>query len=123
MYWMAAKRVLRYLKGSKDLELCYTKEAGDVKLYGSENADWAGDLDDRRSTTGCSFYLQKAGAAISWSSKKQPTAAISTSEAEYQQWQQRFKRLNFSMRRAYLLTDQLSSRRTTKAVSRCARVL
>ena len=76
--------VLRYLKGSKDLELCYTKEAGGLKLYRSADADWAGDLDDRRSTTGYSFHLQKVGAAISWSTKKQPTAAISTSEAEYQ---------------------------------------
>ena len=41
-------------------------------------------MDDRRSTTGYSFHLQKAGAAISWSTKKQPTAAISTSEAECQ---------------------------------------
>ena len=49
---MAAKRVLRYLKGSKDLELGYTTEAGGVKLYGSADADWAGDLDDRGSTTG-----------------------------------------------------------------------
>ena len=36
---MAEKRVLRYLKGSKDLELCYTKDAGGIKLYGSADAD------------------------------------------------------------------------------------
>ena len=41
-------------------------------------------MDDIKSTTGYSFHLQKAGAAVSWSNKKQPTAAISTSEAEYQ---------------------------------------
>ena len=41
-------------------------------------------MGDRRLTTGYSFHLQKAGAAVSWSTKKQPTAAISTSEAEYQ---------------------------------------
>ena len=82
VHWMAAKRGLRYLKGSKDLELCYTKETGGVKLYGSPDADWAGDLDERRSTTDYSFHLQKAGAAISWSFKKQPTAAISTCEAK-----------------------------------------
>ena len=84
VHWVVAKRVLRYLNGSKDLELCYTKDAGGVKLYGSADADWAGDLDDRRSTTGYSFHLQKAGAAISWSTKKLPNAAMSTSEAEYQ---------------------------------------
>ena len=84
MNWVAAKRVLRYLKGSKDLELCYTKEAGGVKFHGSADADWAGDLGDRRSTIGYSFHLQKAGAGISWSTQKQSTATISTSEAAYQ---------------------------------------
>ena len=84
LHWVAAKRVHRYLKGSKDLELCYTKKAGCVRLYGSAYADRARDLDDRRSTTGYSFHLQKAGAAFSWSTKKHPTAAISTCEAEYQ---------------------------------------
>ena len=84
MNWVAAKRVLRYLKGSNDLELCYTKEAGGVKLHGSADADWAGDLGDRPSATGYSFHLQKAGAGISWSTQKQSTATISTSEAAYQ---------------------------------------
>ena len=84
VHWVAAKWVLRYLKGCKELQLCYNKEAGGVKLYGSAGADWAGDLYDRRSNTGYSFHLQKAGAAVSWSTKKLQTAAISTSEAEYQ---------------------------------------
>ena len=53
---MAGKRVLHYLKGSKDLELCYTKHAGCLKVYGSADADWAGDLDDRLSKTGYSFH-------------------------------------------------------------------
>ena len=83
-HWVAAKSGLRYLKESKDLELCYTKKVGGVKLCGFADADWAGDLDDRKSTTGYSFHLQIAGAAISLSTKNQPTAAISTSEAEYQ---------------------------------------
>ena len=83
-HWVAAKRVLRYLKGTKDLELCYIKDPDGFNLYGSADADWAGDVDDRRSTTGYSFHVQRSGAAISWSTKKQPTAAISTSEAEYQ---------------------------------------
>ena len=84
VHWEAAKWVLRYPKGSKGLKLCYTKEAGGVKLYGSADAEWAGDLDDKKSNTDYSFHLQKTGAAISWSTKKQPTADISTSEAEYQ---------------------------------------
>ena len=39
VHWVAAKMVLRYQKGIKDLELCYTKEAGGLKLYGSADAD------------------------------------------------------------------------------------
>ena len=62
---MASKRVLCYLKGRKDLELSYTKEADGVKFYGSADADWAGDSDDRMSTTGYSLHLQTAGAATS----------------------------------------------------------
>ena len=45
------------------------------------DADWAGDVDDRRSTTGCILLLH--GCAISWQSKKQATVALSTAEAEY----------------------------------------
>ena len=73
VHWMAAKRVLRYLKGTDGLQ-----------LLGACDADWASGVDDRRSTTGFAFRIQKKGAAISWNSKKQPTAAISSSEAEYQ---------------------------------------
>lgn len=45
------------------------------------DADWAGDVDDRRSTSGCIVLLH--GCAISWLSKKQATVALSTAEAEY----------------------------------------
>ena len=48
---------------------------------GYADTDWAGDLDARRSTTGCIFTL--AGAAISWASKRQPTVVLSSTEAEY----------------------------------------
>jgi len=52
-------------------------------LVGYCNADWAGDLEDKRSTTGFVFIM--GGGAISWSSKQQPTIALSTTEAEYRQ--------------------------------------
>ena len=45
------------------------------------HADWAGDLDDRKSTSGYIFQLR--GAAISWRSKKHACVALSTVEAEY----------------------------------------
>ena len=54
------------------------------KTHGSADVDRAGDSDERRSTTGNSFHLHEGGTSISWITKMQPTAIISTSEAEYQ---------------------------------------
>ena len=75
-----AKRVLRYLKGTAKLALTYTAE-GNASLTGYSDADWAGDRDTRRSTSGMTFMLQ--GASITWSSKRQASVALSTVEAEY----------------------------------------
>jgi hypothetical protein len=50
-------------------------------VLGYCDADWGGDLEDRRSTT--RFVFMIGGGAISWSSKGQPTIALSTIEAEY----------------------------------------
>ena len=75
----AVKRILRYLKGTGDLALKYEKSKG--VLVGYSDADWAGDMDDRHSTSGNLFLM--AGGSISWLSKKQPVVALSTSEAEY----------------------------------------
>ncbi|RCU36491.1 hypothetical protein DVA76_18090, partial [Acinetobacter baumannii] len=47
------------------------------------DADWAADQNDRRSVTGYCFSLSETGPIISWKSKKQPTVALSTCEAEY----------------------------------------
>ena len=79
-HFTAAKRVLRYLKGTPDLALKYHKSL-DGALTGYSDADWAGDQDDRHSTSGNLFIM--AGATISWTSKKQATVALSTAEAEY----------------------------------------
>ena len=78
-HWMAVKRIMRYLKGTMHLKL----ELGGklVKLHGFCDADWAGDINDRRSTTGYTFLI--GGGAICWNSKRQPTIALSTTEAEY----------------------------------------
>ena len=52
-----------------------------VGLVGYSDSDWAGDIDTRRSTTGFVFML--SGGAISWSTRLQPTVAMSSTEAEY----------------------------------------
>ena len=76
----AAKRILRYLKGTASLALKYHKSSNGT-LIGYADADWAGDSEDRHSTTGNLFLM--AEGPISWLSKKQATVALSTSEAEY----------------------------------------
>lgn len=79
VHWIAAKGVLRYLAGTKDYRLKFGGSS--IQLVGYCDADYAGDLDTRRSTTGYVFIMN--GAAISWQSKRQPTVAVSTTEAEY----------------------------------------
>lgn len=79
-HWIAAKRILRYLKGTKSLGIEFNYSRG-LELYGYCDADWASDLDSRRSTTGYVFIL--AGGSISWKVKVQPTVALSSAEAEY----------------------------------------
>ena len=50
-------------------------------MHGYSDADWAGDADDRKSTSGYLFLI--AGGPVSWKSRKQSTVALSTAEAEY----------------------------------------
>ncbi|KAK6118000.1 hypothetical protein DH2020_048255 [Rehmannia glutinosa] len=78
-HWAAVKRILRYLKGTKGLSLCY--HGGSLKLVGYSDADGSADRDERKSTSGYAFLL--GGAVITWCSKKQPCIALSTMEAEY----------------------------------------
>ena len=81
--WVMVKHVLRYLKGTLDYKLSYTKSESDLCLVGYSDSDWGSTEDDRRSTTGYVFMLNPDGPPISWKSKKQPTVALSSCEAEY----------------------------------------
>jgi hypothetical protein len=78
-HWTAAKRVLRYLQGTSDHGLFYTK--GPLQLNAFCDSDWAGCPDDRRSTTGFAVFL--GDCLISWSAKKQAVVSRSSTEAEY----------------------------------------
>ena len=62
------------------LGILYTKEGSDTFIEYTD-ADWAGDTDDRKSTSGYIFLL--SGGAVSWRSQKQKCVALSTAEAEY----------------------------------------
>lgn len=79
MHWAAVKRIMRYLKGTLDMKL--TLGGKDISLRGYCDADWGGDANTRKSTTGYAFFIGEG--AISWNSKRQPTVALSTTEAEY----------------------------------------
>jgi len=78
-HWTAAKGVLRYLSGTANYGITFGGQ--ELKLTAYCDADYGGDIDTRRSTTGYVFIL--GGGAISWSSRLQPTVAVSTTEAEY----------------------------------------
>jgi hypothetical protein len=79
VHMTAAKRVLRYLKGSVDCGLHYYKISLTINAFC--DADWAGNPDDRRSTTGYGIFL--GSNLISWSAKKQHVVSLSSTEAEY----------------------------------------
>ncbi|CAN6572721.1 unnamed protein product [Malus baccata var. baccata] len=76
---VAVKRILRYLSGTLDYGLHF--KPGQLHLQAYSDADWAGDPNDRRSTSGHIVYL--GSSPISWASKKQHTVSRSSTEAEY----------------------------------------
>eukprot|EP00253_Pinus_taeda_P015728 PITA_15728 len=79
-HWQAAKRILRYVKGTKRFGILYTvSECSD--LIGYIDSDWARSVDDRKNSSGYVFHM--GSGAISWASKKQSILALSTAEAEY----------------------------------------
>jgi hypothetical protein len=84
-HWQAAQHLLEYVKNTHHYGLRYTRPTGEIQLegllHGYSDADWAGQVEDRRSTSGYVFKL--AGGPISWQSKTQKSVALSTAEAEY----------------------------------------
>ena len=79
-HWSAAKRVLRYLKGTQDFGLKYT-QVGDFSLIGYSDSDFDGDKETGVSTTG--YTMSLGSGAVSWRSRKQSVPTYSTTEAEY----------------------------------------
>ncbi|XP_074301007.1 secreted RxLR effector protein 161-like [Silene latifolia] len=76
----ASKRILRYVAGTAYKGIHYDMSSR-FSLIGYTDSDWAGDLDDRKSTSGSVFLL--GSGAVTWSSKKQDIVALSSTEAEY----------------------------------------
>lgn len=80
MHWSSVKRLLRYLQHTKNHGLQITSKTS-PGLFMYSDADWAGDINDRTSTSGYILYFGQN--PISWSSKKQRTVARSSTEAKY----------------------------------------
>ncbi|XP_057451978.1 secreted RxLR effector protein 161-like [Lotus japonicus] len=74
------KRVMRYLNGTTGLGILY-KRRGSRNLVAYTDSDYAGNVDDRRSTSGYVFLLGEG--VVAWSSKKQAVVSLSTAEAEF----------------------------------------
>ncbi|XP_034203785.1 secreted RxLR effector protein 161-like [Prunus dulcis] len=79
-HFAAVKRILRYVQGTKGYGIKYTQEKESI-LVGLTDSDWAGAIDDRRSTSGHVFFL--GSRVISWSSKKQSSGIINSRSRIY----------------------------------------
>jgi hypothetical protein len=80
-HWAAVKQILRYISGTVRYGCCYKRGAGAPTLVGFSDSDFAGNKDDRKSTTGTVFFL--GSSAVTWASQKQKLVTLSSCEAEY----------------------------------------
>jgi hypothetical protein len=80
VHLVAAKHVMRYLKGTVDYGLSYDGDH-DFSLSGYTDANWVGSVADRKSTSRCCFSL--GSAMISWQSRKQSSISFNIAEVEY----------------------------------------
>ncbi|XP_062080396.1 uncharacterized mitochondrial protein AtMg00810-like [Humulus lupulus] len=76
----AVKRIIRYVNDTQEYGIWYSNETNS-NLFCFSVADWAGNTDDRKSTSGGCFYM--GNNLVSWHSKKQNSISLSTVEAEY----------------------------------------
>lgn len=80
-HWEAAKRILRYLRGTCHLGIRYKQNETGLELLGFCDSDFAGDVNTRRSTSG--FLFQLSSGPVSWCSQRPKIVTLSTTEAEY----------------------------------------
>ena len=80
LHLTAVKRIIRYINGTPNYGLWYSKDLN-ACFVGYSDVDWAGSMDDQKSTSGGCFYL--GNNLVSWMSKKQNFVSLSTIEAEY----------------------------------------
>lgn len=80
-HWAAVKQILRYVKGTVGYGCVYKAGSGEAELIGYSDSDLAGDIDDRKSTSGFVFLL--GSSVVTWASQKQKIMALSSCEEEY----------------------------------------
>jgi hypothetical protein len=80
-HWDAVKWIFRYLRGTTDYGITFVRQKSDLSVVGYVDANYVGDLDDRRSTMGYVFTL--TGGPICWKSMIQSMVAMSTTGVEY----------------------------------------
>ncbi len=80
-HWSAVKLILAYLKGTVDYGICFSGSISSGVLSAYSDADYAGCLQTRRSTTG--YVLMLNGGPVAWTSRRQQGVATSTTESEY----------------------------------------
>ena len=80
-HWMAVKRILAYLRGTIGHGIRYGGVENKKQLIAYTDADFAANIDDRRSTSGVLLMLN--GGPIAWSSHRQKCVSLSTTESEY----------------------------------------
>jgi len=80
VHWSVVKRILRYVKGIVNLGL-QIRRSRSMLVSSFSDADWAGCVDDRRSTGGFAVFLGEN--LVSWTARKQPTVSRSSTEVEY----------------------------------------
>lgn len=80
-HWKGVKHVLRYIAGTINFGLKFNRGESS-ECIGNSDADWAGDINDRKITSGYFVFLI-GNSPVNWTSKKQSCVALSTAEAEY----------------------------------------
>lgn len=80
VYWNAVKRIFNYLKSTKNFGLLYSTNIN-INVIVYSDADYVGDITIRRSTSGSVFSVNKG--LVAWSSQRQKSVSLSTTESEY----------------------------------------
>ncbi|KAL2227396.1 UNVERIFIED_CONTAM: Retrovirus-related Pol polyprotein from transposon TNT 1-94 [Sesamum indicum] len=116
-HWEALKWLLRYLRGSENIGIIFSKHSNDTRLVGYVDSNYANDRDSRKSTS--SYVFTFCGSCISWKSQLQHIVALSTTEAEYIATTEAFKEalwldglikeIGFSKEKLVIFSDSQSS--------------